>query len=100
MGDSNNNLITVEDAIRHVLIRDWDPLCLQSAVVAGGAYERYVAPLRQILIEQPSQETLVEYLCKAKSKDFGVMAFPRTRERKAARKLLEIDVCGDDKDVA
>jgi hypothetical protein len=93
-------LITVEDAIRLVLIRECDPLRLQTAVVAGGPYERYVAPLRQLLIEQPSPDALVEYLRKAKIRDFGVVAFPRTRERKAARKLLEIDVCGDDKNVA
>lgn len=95
----NGKLLSVEDAILYVLIRYWDPLCLQNDAAKRGAYERYVTPLRDVLAAGTSKESLASFLHEAKMRDSGVAGFPRTRERRAARKLLEIDVHRDDKNM-
>jgi len=95
----DGKLLGVEDAILYVLARYWDPLHLQNAASRRGAYEPYVAPVREALAASPSAESLADFLRETKVRDFGVVDFPRARERRAARKLLEIDVHRDDKNL-
>jgi len=98
MGDLHQGkLLSVEDAILYVLERYWDPLHLQNEVARRGAYAKYVAPVREALNQSPSAESLADLLHETKMREFGVAGFPRTRERRAARKLLEIDLHCDDK---
>lgn len=93
MGDLHQGkLLSVEDAILYVLERYWDPLHLPNEGARRGAYARYVAPVREALARSSSAESLARFLQAVKVKDFGVVGFPRTRERRTARKLLEIDV--------
>ncbi|HLH53802.1 MAG TPA: hypothetical protein VKY92_09325 [Verrucomicrobiae bacterium] len=87
-----SKLLSVEDAILFVLERYWDPLHLPNEVMRRGAYASFVAPVREALAGNPSAESLAAFLQAIKVKYFGVIAFPQTRERRAARKLLEIDL--------
>jgi len=89
-------LLSVEDAILYVLERYWDPLHLQNQCARRGAYGKYVAPVRDALTRNPSAESLIDFLGRAKVKDFGIVDLPGTRERRAARKLLEIDIRRDE----
>jgi hypothetical protein len=96
MSNSKDRLITIDDQIRQVLLRDWDPLRLRNDVVARDRYEPYVAAISQVLKGARSKEALLGILHRAKAKDFGLIDFPRTRNRIAARKLLEIKMSADD----
>jgi hypothetical protein len=88
----NGKLLSAEDSILYVLARYWDPLHLPTEVSRRNAYARYVAPVREALAANPSAELLATLLREAKVKDFAVVGFPQSRERRAARKLLEIDI--------
>ncbi len=93
MADPHNGKpLSVEEAILYVLAGYWDPLHLQSDASRRRAYARHVAPVREALAASPSTESLADFLREAKVRDFGVAGFPGTRERRAARKLLEIGV--------
>lgn len=98
MGDLHQGkLLGIEDAILYVLERYWDPLHLPNEGARRSAYARYVAPVRKALAESSSAESLAGLLQAVKVKDFGAVGFPLARERRAAHKLLEIDVRRDDK---
>ena len=94
MDNSKNNRI--HEAILEVLVRDWDPSRLQAKVIKGSHFERYVAPIHQILTGTRSEKDLAGYLRFIKSRDFGILDFPRHRNHTAARKLLEIKMPGDE----
>jgi hypothetical protein len=84
----------IHDAILAVLVRDWDPFRLKCDTIAGSQYELYVAPIYQILTGTRSEKELADYLHTIKKKDFAILDPGRSRNRKAARKLLEIKIDG------
>src|SRR5437762_13723256 len=96
MSDPNESLISVEDSVRLVLLRDWNPLRFENDAVARARYENFVAPISRLLRGSRSREALLDYLHEAKTRELGVLDFPRARNRIAARKLLEIRIPGDD----
>lgn len=91
--------LTLEQEIMLTLVRDWDPLCLNNDGVSfahAGRYEKYVAPILEILQGPRSVDALANVLLEAKLRDFGIIDFPRRRNRVVARKLLQIKIPGSE----
>ena len=89
--------LSLEQEISQVLSMNWDPLCITSGGVSYyGGYQKYVAPIAEILTGARSEDALVKLLHEAKIRDFGIIDFPRHRNRVAARKLLQIRISGNE----
>ena len=75
----------IQDSIRQVLYRDWDPIGLP--LLPADEYDDYIAPVYQILVGSRSEQELI---------DGGVelIGFEKSPEelRPIARRLLELDI--------
>lgn len=83
----------VQDSIRQVLYRDWNPMGLPD--LPGDEYDGYIAPVYRILAGSRSEQDLMDYLFRTARDTIGVAC--ETAEhfeqlRPVARKLLELDV--------
>jgi hypothetical protein len=82
----------IQDAIRQIFLHDWRPIAFD---VPEDEYDRYIAPVYQILTGSRSEQELMQYLFITTRDTIGVCE--DTVEcfelcRPVARKLLELDV--------
>jgi hypothetical protein len=81
----------IQDAIREVLYRDWDPLNVCDAGPKD-EYDSYIGAIYRVLASSPSREVVARELVKIESESMG---FDQVREEAlfpVADKLLSIDV--------
>jgi hypothetical protein len=95
MANSEKRWREIEGAIRHVLIHDWDPIGVGDK--SPDEYDDYITPIYWMLMRSRSEDELAEYLHATKSKTIGLCDwFGGRRNKKIARKLLALDVRGDE----
>ena len=87
----NDRAMEIQDAIREVLYRDWDPIG-----VYGNApedeYDSYIGGIYRLLSSAPSRETVAQTLVKIEKECMG---YDQAREEPllpVADKLLAIDI--------
>jgi hypothetical protein len=81
----------IQDSIREVLYRVWDPLNVCDAGPKD-EYDSYIGPIYRVLVSAPSREAVARELMKIESESLG---FDRAKEADllpVADKLLSIDV--------
>ena len=82
----------IQDAIRQVLFRDWDPTSVNENPNLQDEYDAYIAPVYRILSGSRSEQELVDFLFGTESQSMGLQCDSPERLRPIARKLLELDV--------
>jgi IS30 family transposase len=81
----------IQDGIREVLYRDWDPLNVCGAGPKD-EYDSYVGTIYRVLASSPSREAVARELLKIERESIG---FDRVKEEalfSVADKLLQIDL--------
>jgi hypothetical protein len=97
MANSEKRWREIEESIRQVLLRDWDPIGVCDNPKARDEYDGYIAPIYWMLMKSRSEDEIAKYLHKSKTKDIGLFdCFAGRRNRKIAQKLLALDVRGDE----
>ena len=81
----------IQDAIRQVLYRDWDPIGVCDEA-AQDEYDHYIGAVYGILAGSRSAEALIDYLIQVMTERMGYDTPPRARLRLVAQKLLSLDV--------
>jgi hypothetical protein len=77
----------MRDAIRQILLHDWDPHNVASRPEAHGTYDLYIDPLIQLLQSGADDEAIIDFL---HSREQETMCFPSSGTRRlipVARKL-------------
>jgi hypothetical protein len=83
----------IQDSIRQVLFRDWDPLDVNSNPNLQDEYDSFIAPIYRILTESRSEEELMECLSRAGDSLFGQPSNKSSEPlRPIAQKLLKLNV--------
>lgn len=85
----NKMAAEIQEAIRDILLRDWDPL---EVVLVRDEYDDYITPVYNILVGSRSEQELIEFLFSAEDDLGGVLSESPEQLRPVALKLLSIDV--------
>jgi hypothetical protein len=92
MADSRESrAATIQDSIRQVLLRDWNPISFGEALPAD-EYDSYIAPVYRILVGTRSEQELIECLFRIERDTIGAPCESAEQLRPVARRLLELDV--------
>jgi len=84
--------VEIQDAIRQVLFRDWDPIGVKDNPNLQDEYDAYVASVYRILAGSRSKQELVDCLFRLEGESIGLQCDSPERLRPVARRLLELDV--------
>jgi hypothetical protein len=82
----------IQDSIRQLLFRDWDPICVNSNPKLADEYDRYIAPVYRILLGSRSEDDLVGFLNRTATEEMGSGCGLSEQVRNVARKLLALEV--------
>ena len=77
-------------AIRQVLLTDWDPSNAARLESAQGEYDRYIAPITELIRSGAGEEAIVDYLYGV---EHEILCFPglgKQRLRRVAQKLMAL----------
>ena len=77
------------DAIKQVLIKEWDPIGVKDEPLAQDEYDSYVPGVYKLLIRRKSEEKIFRYLWKIET-DFMSLCGNRNHTKVIAQRLLEI----------
>jgi len=81
----------IQDAIRQILYRDWDPIGVSGAA-PDDEYDSYIGGVYRILASSRSEEALIQFLSGAVEDLVGSQESAPEDLRLVARKLLALDV--------
>ena len=79
-------------AIRVVLMRDWDPIGVADFPMAADEYDSYIGGVYRILAGTRSEDELVEFLFFTETQTMGLSTVSRDHLREVARNLFALDV--------
>ena len=82
----------IQNSIRQVLFRDWDPIGVGENPALRDEYDTYIAPVYRILVGSRSEQEIVEFLFRTAHDTIGVRCDSPEQLRPVARRLLEIAV--------
>ncbi|NLC82957.1 MAG: hypothetical protein GX748_17395 [Lentisphaerae bacterium] len=80
----------IMDAIRSVLVNDWDPIGIKG-IGPNDEYDGYIGQVYRLLSKSPTEEDVARQLLMFESHDIGLPK-RETGILDVARKLLSIDV--------
>jgi hypothetical protein len=84
--------VEIQDSIRQVLFRDWDPIGVNGNTNLQDEYDAYIAPVYRILVGSRSEQELVEFLYRTERDAIGLPCDSPEQLRPVAHRLLELDV--------
>jgi hypothetical protein len=84
--------LEIQDSIRRVLMRNWDPISVSDVREAFDEYDAYISPVYRILVGTRSSDDLVECLRRIEREELGIRPADPEAYRKIAEKLLELEV--------
>ena len=82
----------IQNSIRQILFRDWDPIGVNNIPELGDEYESYIAPVYRILVGSRSEDDLIGFLYRTEHDQIGTGCESSEQLRPVARKLLALDV--------
>ena len=92
MSDARNKRAAeIQDAIRHILYREWDPIGVRDEGTED-EYDSYIGGVYRILSSSRSEDDLIDFLGKVETEKMGFDPVPRDGLRPVARRLLSLDV--------
>ena len=92
MSDQKKKARAIQESIRQVLLRDWDPIGVNDVSQAQDEYDAYVGGVYRMLASGCSEDELVEHLWKIEAHTMGLVAADRKSLKPLAVKLMNLDV--------
>lgn len=80
----------IMNAIRDILVRDWDPIGVGGS--PADEYDRYIGPVYRILSDNLPENELIEFLFRTETEKMGLNPHSRDHLHQVAHKLLSLDV--------
>ena len=80
----------IQDAIRQILYRDWDPIGVHRAAPED-EYDSYIGGVYRILASSRSEEALIQFLAGTAEGILGSQVPAPERLRSVTQKLLALD---------
>jgi hypothetical protein len=81
----------IQDSIRQILLRDWNPIGCGGELPPDDEYDRYIAPVYRVLVGSRSEQDLVDLLYSLERDSIGMPCESPELLRPVARKLLDLD---------
>jgi len=81
----------IQEAIRHVLLHDWDPIGVRDVAEAQYEYDSYVGGVYRLMYSGASELQVIELLCDIEH-GLGLTPGDRSKSTSVARKLCALDV--------
>ncbi len=85
--------LEIQDSIRQILFKEWDPLGVNDNGNLGYEYDSYIAPVYRLLNDHSSEEEIIDFLFRTERDVMGVSCDSAEQLRPIARQLLGINVC-------
>ena len=82
----------IQDSIRQILFRDWDPIGVSEVPEAQDEYDSYVGGVYRLLASGASEDEIIGHLYRIESDTMGMPAADREGLRAVAGKLTKLSV--------
>ncbi|CAG4890764.1 hypothetical protein [Paraburkholderia saeva] len=79
----------LQDAVKEVLLRDWDPIGIGREDAEKDEYDAYVTRICALIVQRQSVEEVIDYLLWAETEQMGLQADVE-RARRVAGKLIQL----------
>ena len=90
--DKRKRAIDIQNSIRQILFRDWDPIGLNDDQNILDEYDAYIAPIYRILVGSRSEDEIINFLFSTEVNEIGISCESPKQLRLVAKKLLKLDV--------
>jgi hypothetical protein len=77
-------------AVRRVLLDDWDPHNASGVEAARGEYDRYVDPLVDLIASGASEESVMDWLHEREKETMCFPSLGKERLRRVAHRLIRV----------
>ncbi|KAA1010904.1 hypothetical protein FVF58_18835 [Paraburkholderia panacisoli] len=78
----------LQDAVKEVLLRDWDPIGIGGEGAAKEEYDVYVTKICVLIAQRQSVDEVIKYLLWAETEEMGLQADVE-RARRVAGRLVQ-----------
>jgi hypothetical protein len=85
----------IQEQIRQVLLRDWDPIGVQEIPEAQDEYDSYVGGVYRLLVSSAQDEELVEHLYRIERETMGLGPRDKSGLLPVVQKLRTLNVAID-----
>jgi len=92
MSDRNQRAKEIQESIRQVLLRDWDPIGVSDVPEARDEYDAYIGGVYRLLASGASEDEIIEHLHRIESDTIGMPAVDREGLRGVVRKLTKLNI--------
>ncbi|MEC5404066.1 hypothetical protein VOM14_00595 [Paraburkholderia sp. MPAMCS5] len=79
----------LQDAVKEVLLREWDPIGIGAEDAAKDEYDAYVTKVCALIAQRQSVEDVTKYLLWAETEQMGLQADVE-RARRVAGRLVQL----------
>ncbi len=90
--DDQRRAKPIQESIRQILLRDWDPIGVNDVPEAQDEYDSYVDGVYRLLASHCSTEQMVDHLAKIESQTMELGVANREQLTGVANQLLALDV--------
>lgn len=93
MIDRKDRAKSITDAIRDVLVRDWDPIgVMDDPEWPRDEYDSYIGEIYRYLARGESAEFIAKHLCSVEELMMGLGRLPESARLPVAQKLKGLDI--------
>jgi len=90
--DKQQRARAIQESIRQILLRDWDPIGINDVPEANDEYGAYVGGVYRLLASHCSADQLIDHLFAIETQAIGMSVPEREHLRPVATKLLGLNV--------
>ena len=90
--DEQRKARSIQESIRNILLRDWDPIGINDVPEAEDEYDSYVGGIYRLLASHCSTDQIVDHLATIESQTMGLGVANREHLTRVATQLLALDV--------
>jgi hypothetical protein len=84
--------LAIQESIRQILVRDWDPIGVNDVPEAQDEYDSYVGGVYRLLASHCSTEQMIDHLAKIESRTMQLCVVNREHLMRVANQLTALDV--------
>lgn len=78
------------EAVREILLREWDPIGVAHIAECSNEYDRYARTISRLLSDGIDGYKLTAYLCKVQTVEMGLSSVDEERNKAIARLFLSL----------